>query len=421
MTILREIFLISLIGFGHFTVDFYMGFFPPLLPHLSDLYGLNLTEAGVLVGAAASASSLTQPVFGAVTDRIRSPWLLPAAALLTTCVVSMVSRAQSYLLLMLLAAGGGIGSALYHPFGAAVATRLVRTPNRRATAVSIYSAFGSFGAAMSPLVAVFVLLTWGLDGFFYAGSLGALLVCLMIAFRKRWLFAARDDGAGSGAGAGEKHEGATGTPHPSDMSDVGGSTAAGGSVLFRASFPLVLLILMLFLRSWAQHAVMSFVSFWFEGLGMGEKGYGLGLSLFLMSGVAGGLICGAFGDKRNRIKVLVLSGVVSAVALAMFLRTSGAMSFVYLSLAGAGMNGALPISVVLAQEMLPRNTGLASGMTLGFTWGLSGLATALTGLIGDFYGLGAALWSLVPVLVISIPIPLFLPLSRRQEKAVGTG
>jgi len=266
-----------------------------------------------------------------------------------------------------------------------------------------------------------VLLTWGLDGFFYAGSLGALLVCLMIAFRKRWLFAARDDGAGSGAGAGEKHEGATGTPHPSDMSDVGGSAAAGGSVLFRASFPLVLLILMLFLRSWAQHAVMSFVSFWFEGLGMGEKGYGLGLSLFLMSGVAGGLICGAFGDKRNRIKVLILSGVVSAVALAMFLRTSGAMSFVYLSLAGAGMNGALPISVVLAQEMLPRNTGLASGMTLGFTWGLSGLATALTGLIGDFYGLGAALWSLVPVLVISIPIPLFLPLSRRQEKAVGTG
>lgn len=398
MTILQEIFLISLIGLGHFTVDFYMGFFPPLLPYLSRVYALNLTEAGVLVGAAASASSLTQPIFGAVTDRIRSPWLLPAAALLTTCVVSMVSCAKSYPLLMLLAAGGGIGSALYHPFGAAVATRLIRAQNRKATAVSIYSAFGSFGAAVSPLAAVFVLLTWGLDGFFYAGSLGALLVCIMMAFRGRWLYAVKgeDNSAGNcdGVRAGERWD-------------------------FRASFPLLLLILVLFLRSWAQHAVMSFVSFWFENLGMGEKGYGFGLSLFLMSGVAGGLICGAFGDKRNRIKVLVLSGVVSALALAMFLQTSGFWSFVCLSLAGAGMNGALPISVVLAQEMLPRNAGLASGMTLGFTWGLSGLATALTGLIGDLYGLNAALWSLVPILVVSIPIPLFLPIHGHEKEMAG--
>ena len=55
---------------------------------------------------------------------------------------------------------------------------------------------------------------------------------------------------------------------------------------------------------------------------------------------------------------------------------------------------------MLAQELLPRYLGLASGLILGLGFGTGGLGTALTGFLADINGLNTTFWILafVPLL-----------------------
>lgn len=97
------------------------------------------------------------------------------------------------------------------------------------------------------------------------------------------------------------------------------------------------------------------------------------------------------------------------------------LTYLLLFLGGASLQATLPSSIVWAQELLPANAAMASGMMLGLSFGLGGLGAALTGVMADFAGLQTALlWSLTP-LVLGILITWSIP-SRvsRQSAAIKT-
>jgi len=58
------------------------------------------------------------------------------------------------------------------------------------------------------------------------------------------------------------------------------------------------------------------------------------------------------------------------------------------------MHGA--VSIVIAQELVPHRAGMAAGLMLGFSYGLGGLCTPITGYIADTYGVQMALNSTYP-------------------------
>jgi FSR family fosmidomycin resistance protein-like MFS transporter len=71
----------------------------------------------------------------------------------------------------------------------------------------------------------------------------------------------------------------------------------------------------------------------------------------------------------------------------------------------AGASGAIllasfSVTIVLAQELLPRHLGLASGLILGLSFGTGGLGTAISGYMADHLGLYRTflLLALVPLL-----------------------
>jgi FSR family fosmidomycin resistance protein-like MFS transporter len=68
---------------------------------------------------------------------------------------------------------------------------------------------------------------------------------------------------------------------------------------------------------------------------------------------------------------------------------------VLLALAGATLLASFSVTVVFAQELLPRQQGLASGLTLGFAFGAGGVGVALSGLLADALGLRLSLWILL--------------------------
>jgi FSR family fosmidomycin resistance protein-like MFS transporter len=69
----------------------------------------------------------------------------------------------------------------------------------------------------------------------------------------------------------------------------------------------------------------------------------------------------------------------------------------------------MPITMVMGQELLPRNVGVASGLILGLAFVTGGAGVAATGFLADGFGLLQAL-SILPVMpMLAAGLCLLLP------------
>jgi predicted MFS family arabinose efflux permease len=99
----------------------------------------------------------------------------------------------------------------------------------------------------------------------------------------------------------------------------------------------------------------------------------------------------------------------------LFLMTQGVLAFVMLGLFGAILTSSFSVSIVLGQAYLPRNSGTASGLIVGFAIGAGGLGVTALGWIADRYGLPAALWISAAMPLLAFVAARFLPAPRALE------
>src|SRR5439155_5057325 len=121
------------------------------------------------------------------------------------------------------------------------------------------------------------------------------------------------------------------------------------------------------------------------------------------------LIAGPAADRYGRRAVLVASSLVSPGLVVCFLLVGGTPGAIALALNGVAVIGTYGVSLVLSQEYLPRHTGMASGLTIGFAIGLGGIAAVVLGAIADSIDLRTALWvsaiAPVPAFFLSVLLP----------------
>ncbi|MEW6243298.1 MAG: MFS transporter [Bacillota bacterium] len=359
------------ISLSHFAVDFYMAFIYPILPQLSLELKISLTASGFLMTSLAVTECATQPLFGQLGDRLGRPWMLPAAIMWTALAMSSIAYARSYGTLLLLTVLSALGAAFVHPYGATLVHRMAM--NTKGTAMSWYSAFGTAGYALGPLLVMPAVVRHGVSGLRFL-LWPALLVVLMQV----------------GLGV-HKWDGARAAP-------VAERSAWGGS---KKGAALVVLGTVAFLRAWAASAILGYAAFYFYALEYSETAVSWLLFGYLFAGALGGILAGAASDRIGRRMVLVGSGLLSTVATALFLLTRGVASWWWWLIAGAFTHAAFPVATVLAQELYPERSGMASGIIQGTAWGLGGLGVTLTGYIGDLYGMTTLLWSCVFLLAVS--------------------
>ena len=76
---IRKVLVISL---GHLSCDINGGALPTLLPYLAAMHNFDYQTAGGLMFAYSVASSIVQPVFGLLSDKVRTPIFAPLGVLL---------------------------------------------------------------------------------------------------------------------------------------------------------------------------------------------------------------------------------------------------------------------------------------------------------------------------------------------------
>ena len=381
----------TLLASGHLGTDFANGALPALLPFLVDRFGLTYTLAATLMLASTVSSSVVQPLFGLWSDRRGAIWLLPAGVGLAGLGIALAADAPSYSSCLVLVVLSGIGVAAYHPEGSKFAA--YASGRRRASGMSAFSVGGNVGFALGPIVATPLVLAFGLRG-----GLLLALPCLAIA---------------GGLVAGTRFLG-TFVPDREARERSGEGRDRRGAMA-------VLLGVIAF-RSLAWFGLVTFVPLWEVSLGHSKAHGNRLLSLMLLAGAIGTVVAGPAADRLGRRPILIGSLVATGPLIAVFIAVGGVPGAIALMLVGACVIGTFGVTMVMCQEYLPRHIGMASGLSVGLSIGLGGIAAVALGALADAVDLRAALWVCAAAPLAALAFGILLPSSterRRLEPAVS--
>src|SRR5450432_2367595 len=140
---------LAYLSLGHFFIDFYSNALGVFVPLLVDKLGITLTEAGFLGGLLSFSSSVTQPFYGYLSDRFRSPLFATLAPAVAGIFIASLGLAPSYAWLVALVFLGGAGIASFHPAGSSRVIANVE-PAHRQQAMAVFISCGSLGLACGP-------------------------------------------------------------------------------------------------------------------------------------------------------------------------------------------------------------------------------------------------------------------------------
>jgi len=374
----------SALAAGHLGTDFSNGALPALLPFLTDRFSLSYTLAAALMLASAASSSLVQPVFGLWSDRHGASWLLPTGVAVAGIGIALAAAAPSYWLVLLLVLVSGFGVAAYHPEGSKFAA--YTSGQKRASGMSAFSIGGNIGFALGPILATPLVLWLGLRGglllalppLAIAASLWVLLPYLRTFVPERSV---------ERSAAGENRPGA-----------------------------LAILLAVIGFRSLAWWGLLTFVPLWEVSLGHSKAHGNHLLSLMLLVGGIGTIVVGPLADRVGRRPVLVATLAAAGPLILVFVAVGGPIGAAALALVGVCVVGTFGLTMVMSQEYLPREIGLASGLSIGFSIGLGGLAALGLGALADAVDLQAALYVCAAAPVVGLVLTLLLPSTRPQQQ-----
>jgi len=358
-----------ILSLGHFFVDLNQGALPAMLPFLIAAGGLTYAQAGGLSFAAALTSSLIQPIFGFLADRLSKIWLLPLGILLAGCGLSLIGFFPSHYWLMFTAAMiSGIGVAAYHPEGARMANRL--SGAKKAGSMSIFTVGGTLGIGTGPLMVTPALVYLGLRGSLVL-AIPAIIMCIVLFFLS--------SGMSSFAEATEKEE----KKNKGDLKNEW--------------LKFLWISLAITCRSIIAHGMNIFVPlYWVYVLDQSKATGGLILSFMIFTGAITTVIGGQLADRFGINRIMKIGWIILIPSI-FFLTTIANPLFTLLMLVPISVGNYLvtiPL-IVLGQKCLPKNVGFASGITLGLAVSIGGVFAPILGSYADVNGLTATLRLLV--------------------------
>jgi MFS transporter, FSR family, fosmidomycin resistance protein len=374
----------ALLSSGHFATDFSNGALPALLPFLKDKFLLSYTAVGAVILASQASSSLIQPLFGLWSDRRGAMWLLPAGVALAGVGIALAADAPSYWLVLLLVLVSGLGSAAYHPEGSKFAGFV--SGRKRASGMSWFSIGGNLGFGVGPVATTAVVVAFGLHGGLILAVPGLVVALALLA----------------------------GASYLRGFVPAAGTTRAAAGRDDTAAMTLLLGVIAL--RSVAWFGLITFVPLWEVSLGHSKSHGNHLLALMLFAGGVGTLALGPLADRFGPRMVLLASVLATGPLALVFILVGGVPGTIALALVGACVVGTFGVTMVMGQEYMPRHTGTASGLVIGLSVGLGGVAAVALGGLADATTLRTALFVAAAAPLVASGLAFMLPPARRRER-----
>ncbi len=385
--------VILAISFCHLLNDMMQALLPAIYPDLKTDFGLSFGQIGIVTLVYQLTASILQPLVGLYADRRPTPLALPGGTVFTLAGLVVIAFAHHYLLLLGGAMLLGVGSSVFHPESSRVAR--MAAGGRHGLAQSLFQVGGNAGQALGPLAAALVVVRWGQSSLAFFALLALLSAAIL------WQ-----------VGTWYKHHGlarlSVGAAHPSWHARLppGAVRRAMG----------VLLTLVFSKYVYLASLTSYFTFYLIHRFGLSVRDAQLELFAFSAAVAAGTMLGGPLGDRIGRKRVIWISiaGTLPftlALPYASLFWTGPLVVVVGLILASA-----FPAIVVFAQELVPGQVGMVSGIFFGLAFGLGGLGAAGLGALADAIGIERVyrLCSFLPLIGL---LAAFLPDIERRASA----
>ena len=373
---------------AHFSVDLCAGALPIIMLYLAPALQLSVAQAGLVLGVYTMSSSLSQPLFGYISDRLQSRWQSALGLAWLALFQGATGFAPNYGVLLLLAGLAGLGSGAFHPHGASGASRSGGA--KKTSAMAVFMLGGNTGYALGPVVAAALLETFNVHGSGLISVIGLLLVPFVYAAGRK---TTRDDGRET------MDQPASSAVHrPSSL-----------KLQLNPNFTKVAILALLsimFFRAWTQAGITAFTPLYFNhilhytGPEAARVAF-INLFALALGGLTGGILSDRFGGRR----VLIVTYLIYAPAVFLLFSVQSAWVFLIAPLAGFVAGASWPPLIVMSQELFPKSAGVGSGIALGFAFAMGGIGQSITGWLAEPAHLG-----LQPALLLLAVLPILAAL-----------
>ena len=376
-------------GLAHFIIEFCVSALPVFYPLLIAMMALTYQQIGVAVFVVSIAATMTQPLFGYLSDRIDRRMFMVFSVAWVGILFGVVALLPSYWVVVLVLGLGALGSAAFHPTGAALATSGSRL--QPGAAAAVFSVSGSFGSALAPLL-------FGL-AIGWLGMRASLLMIPVALLATLFL------------GIQYRAYGNTVYNAPTKPDKNTNALIREGSIAI-----LVATIIIVGARSWVLGGMVTYLPEWLQNVGLSPEAAGAYLSILMISTSAGTLVGGTVSDRVGRLPVVLFSLLAIGPVVWMSLHFSGPLQAALFGVVGFCLGLTFPITLVMGQDAWPQGVGLASSMVMGVGWLPFGIGSWVVGRIADQTTLTAALGTLVFVPLVGLAAAVFIIFFQIRKK-----
>ena len=360
---------------GHFIHDTYSAFVAPLLPLIIEKFSLTLTMAGSLT-ALLQLPGLLNPFIGYLADKISLRYFVIFAPAVTATLISALGFAPNYYILAIIMLLTGVSVAAFHAPAPAMIGRI--SGKQVGKGMSFFMAGGELARTVGPLMAVWAVSLWGLDGIYRLMFVG-WASSLLLYWRLREV---------------------------SGRSEKSGSLRSIAPKLLTFFLPISVIV---FLRMFLSVSLTTYLPTYLTLEGYSISAAGAYLAILEFAGVGGALLSGTISDRLGRKRVLFFAFAASSLLTLLFLQASGFWTIPLLLAVGFTALSTGPLFLALVQDQLPENRAVGNGLYLAISFLIRSFAMLMVGAGGDLWGLETAFFWGALISLLAIPVLFFLP------------
>lgn len=349
------------ISFCHLLNDMVQSLIPAIYPLLKSSFRLDFGQIGLITLTYQMTASLLQPVVGIYTDKRPQPYSLVMGMGITLVGLLLLSTAPSFGVILAAAALVGIGSAVFHPESSRVAR--MASGGQHGFAQSIFQVGGNAGSSLGPLLAAFIVIPHGQSSIAWF-SAAALLGMIVLSSVGSW---AKEHRAAQAKARNKQAD----EPH---------HHLPRGKVVMSVG----ILLALIFSKYFYLASLTSYYTFYLiRRFHVSVQSAQVHLFLFLGAVAAGTILGGPIGDRIGR-KYVIWASILGVLPFTLLLPYSNLFwTGVLTVIIGLILASAFSAILVYAQELLPGNIGLISGLFFGFAFGMGGIGAAVLGKLAD--------------------------------------
>ena len=347
---------------GHFLNDIYTGILNPIMPFIAAKIGISMAIATIVLTVSHIFSSLLQPIFGFWADSIQKRSFVFSGLILSSIFIPVAVTSNDLAVLTSFIIFGSLGSSFFHPQALGFTAYFSKTSDS-AKAMAIFIAMGTLGYSFGPVISSSITQFFGMEKMPVMSVIGITWAILMFKFVPK-------------------------IKNIEDFSQKPHFTEAFRAILTNKKLNILNIVAML--KTMVQSSCFILLPFLWKNMGHKPVYIGLALFMFIFSGGIASFLSPYVEKRIGTQNVFYLSMISSLPLMILFVfmcKDFPILSLLVFILIGFLIMLATPVTMLMAQNVLPEYKSIISGFINGFSWGVIAIVMSALGFAAEKFGI----------------------------------